>query len=126
MLSTVNFMPFYFGLMHSLDFWGVIFNLQPNSFPSIVCCVLRFCFLYVFVHVHVHNGVPGCISFIGTPPPQCMCTLRFVSFFPSMFAPKTPPTEKHPWTSTYMEGIRKWESKGALRAILVHVLWAED
>ena len=26
----------------------------------------------------------------------------------------------------YMEGMRRWESKGAVHAFLVHILWVED
>ena len=96
---------------------------QPLAWlPSVVCCV-SFAYLYVHVHVHVH-GVHGCISIMNTPH---VCALfNWFLFFLPLFAPKTPPPEEHLWASPYTEGIKKWELKGALHAILVHILWVED
>ena len=88
--STVNFMPFYVGLLRSLDFFGGYFQPLAWLFPSIVCCVLCICFAYVYVHVHVHvhNGVPNCIS-VMNPPHVCAPFDSFL-FVSPMFAPKTP------------------------------------
>ena len=46
-------------------------------------------------------------------------------FFSTVFAPKTPPPKARPRTATFLEGIQIWKSKGALHAVLVHILWVE-
>ena len=46
-------------------------------------------------------------------------------FFSTVFAPKIPPPKARPRTSKYMEGIQIWKSKGALHAVLVHILWVD-
>ena len=61
---------------------------------------------------------------------SCQVFAPFDSFliFSTVFAPKIPlppPPQARPRTSTYMEGIRIWKLKGALHAILVHILWVE-
>ena len=103
-------MPPYYGLLHSLDFLGVISRLRLGSLPCIVCCMLRFA---------CAHGVSGCVSAFG-----CICTFRFVSIFFNCVCPQdSPPPQARPRTSTYMEGIPIWKSKGALHA--VHILLVE-
>ena len=63
-------MPSYCGLLHSLDFPGVISGLWLGSLPCIVCCM--FCFAYA-------HGAPGCVS-VMTPPKYLHLSICFYFF----------------------------------------------
>ena len=54
---------------------------------------------------------------------QVFAPFNLFLFFSAVFAPKTPPPKARPWTSTCAEGIHIWKSKGALHAVLVHIMW---
>ena len=78
-------MPSYCGLLHSLDFLGVISCLRLGSLPCIVCCML--CFAYA-------HGVPGCFSLM-TPPRYWHLSIRFY-FFHLCLPPRFhPPRRAH-------------------------------
>ena len=49
----------------------------------------------------------------------------FLFFFNCVYPQDSPPPQARPRTSTYMEGIQIRKSKGALHAVLVHILWVE-
>ena len=59
-------MPPYYGLLHSLDFLGVISRLRLGSLPCIVCCMLRFAYAH---------GVPSCV-YVMTPPRYSHLSIR--------------------------------------------------
>ena len=103
-------MPPYYGLLHSLDFLGVISRLRLGSLPCIVCCML---------HLACAHGVSSCVS-VMTPPKYLHLSIRFY-FFQLCLPPRFPPPSSAP-TDINVYG---WKSKGALHAILVHILWVE-
>ena len=59
-----------------------------------------------------------------TPPRYLHLEIRFY-FFQLCLPPRCPSPQARPRTSTYMEGIQIWKSRGALHAALVHILWVE-
>ena len=61
-----NVCPPYYGLLHSLDFLGVISRFRLGSLPCIVCCMLRFAYAH---------GVPSCV-FVMTPPRYLHFSIR--------------------------------------------------
>ena len=59
-----------------------------------------------------------------TPPRYLHLSIRFY-FFQLCLPPRFPLPQARPRTSMYMEGIQIRKSKGALHAVLVHILWVE-
>ena len=93
---------------------GVISGMWLGCLPCIVCCMLLLAYAY---------GVSSSVS-VMTPPKYLHLSICFY-FFSNVFAPKTPPPKARPRTSTYMEEIQIWKSKGPLHTVLVHILWVE-
>ena len=106
----------YYGPLHSLDFFfGGGYFTPPVRLSSLHCM------LYVMFCLCTW-GVRLCFCHDSS---RVFAPFDLFLLFSTMFAPKIPPPKARPQTSTYMEGHLIWKSKGALHAVLVHILWAE-